>query len=201
MLTLLEPPSPASSTGPREINVTTRHSLQATPQLTGPLSIISPPETSSPQKPLDTPDSSKGISALESWFRARFKKTNKNQVTQPPDQLSTRSGRPVNLRSNSRSQSIKNTPQKGPDDSCRATCASECPLRRWTSSGGVSDELSQRTVWGSVNRARCLVFISAPLFILRYRTEEIPRLLRRPIGTRTRPIMDKALEVQRKRAP
>ena len=114
MLTLLEPPSPASSIGPREINVTTQHSLQATPQLAGSLSIISPPETSSPQKPLDTPDSSKVILALERWFRARFKKTNKSQGMPPPDQLSTGSGRPVNLRLDSQSQSTEDTPPKGP---------------------------------------------------------------------------------------
>ena len=114
MLTLLEPPSPASSAGPREVTVTPPRSLRATPQWAGPLSIVFPPKTSSPKDPLDTPGSSKRIPALGRWLPARFKKTTKIQDSQPPDQPTTRSGRPLNLGPNSQSRSRENTTKKGP---------------------------------------------------------------------------------------
>jgi len=114
MLTSLEPPSPASSTGPHEVDVAPPRSMRATPQLPVSLSIVSPPETSSPKKHPDTPDSSEGISALERWLQARFRRTNKTWGSHPPDQLATSSVRPVNLRFNSQSQSRENTPKKGP---------------------------------------------------------------------------------------
>jgi len=115
VLTLLKPPSPASSAGPREVTVTPLRPLQATLQWAGPLSIVSPPGSSSPTKPLDTPRSTKGISVLKRWFPGRFKKTTRNQGSQPPDRSATAwAGRPLDLGPNSQSRSRDNTPQKGP---------------------------------------------------------------------------------------
>ncbi|KAF8546548.1 hypothetical protein OG21DRAFT_1491091 [Imleria badia] len=102
-----EPPSPASSAGPREVEVMP----PCSPQLTGPLSL---PESSSPTKPLDTLAPSKDSSVLERWLRTRSKKTNKNQSLQPPDGLSTTPSRPAKPRSRSKSPPRVNTANKRP---------------------------------------------------------------------------------------
>jgi len=114
VLTSLEPPSPASSAGPHEVEVTPPRPLQAAPQLAGLPSIVSSLGLSSPKKPRNAPNSSNDFSSIKRWLQARFEKTNKNQGTQLPDQLSTRSGRPVNLRLNSKSRPTENTTKKGP---------------------------------------------------------------------------------------
>ena len=65
----------------------------------------------------------------------------------------------------------------------------------------MSDEASQQTVAELVNGVRRSVCSLAPLFILRDSVREIPRLLKRAIRSRTRPAVDKRLQVQRKCAP
>ena len=107
VLTSLEPPSPASSTGPREVD----RSLQIISQLPEPLHITSPPD---PENRRDAIEPSKVTPASKRWFRMRFKKTNKTQASQPQDQLSTKSAHPVNLGFNSQSQPTVNIAKKGP---------------------------------------------------------------------------------------
>ena len=138
MLKSLEPPSPASSAGPREVE----RSRQTTPQLPEPLPMTSPPE-SYPEQHRDATQSFRVI-PLFKRLQTRFRKTNKNKASQPPDRLPTVSGRPVDLRLDSQSQP---TAQKG--------LSSMAETRRQRVSVflfgkqhvcGMSDEASQRTV-------------------------------------------------------
>ena len=107
MLTSLEPPSPSSSAGPREVE----RSLQTISQLPGPLPMISPPE---PETHRGAAESSR-IRPLFKRLQTRFRKTNKNGASQlePLDQLSTKSGQPFNT-FNSRSQPTASIAKKGP---------------------------------------------------------------------------------------
>jgi len=152
--------------------------LQVAPQLLGPLSIISPPETPPPKKPLDTPNSSQGISALERLLPARFKRINKNRGSQPPDQLATKSGRLVDLGFNSQSRSRENTPKRGPPTMAAGQRVRVSILFAGRQTILVSDELSQRAVAKPVNWVCCLVSLSAPLFMLHNRIKEIRRKLK-----------------------
>ena len=111
MLTSLEPPSPASSAVPREVEFMPSRSLQTTPQLPGGLPMTSPPR-SYPEKHRDTAESSR-VPPVFKWLQTRFKQTKKNWALQPPDQLSTGSGPPLNL-SNSQGQATANIVQNGP---------------------------------------------------------------------------------------
>jgi hypothetical protein len=113
VLTLLEPPSPASSAGPREVEFIPSRSLQTTPQLPGALPMTSPLE-SYPEKHRDAAESSRGTLVFKRWFQTRLAKTNKNQASQPPDQLSTKSGRPFDLRFNSQLQPTADIAKGGP---------------------------------------------------------------------------------------
>jgi len=63
--------------------------------------MTSPPE---PVKHHDTGESSRVTPVSKRWFRAIFKKIIKNQASQPPEQLSTKSGHPVKLGFDSQSQ-------------------------------------------------------------------------------------------------
>ena len=108
MLTLLEPPSPASSAGPREVE----RSLQTTPQLPGALPMDSPPG-SYPEIHRDTAESSR-VPPVFKRLQTIFKKTKKDQASQPPDQLSTKSGRPVDFRLNSQLQPPVDITKGGP---------------------------------------------------------------------------------------
>ena len=107
MLTSLEPPSLASSTGPCEVDSL----LQITSQLPEPLPMTSPPD---PENHRDAIEPSTVTPASKRWFRMRFKKTNKTQASQPQDQLSTKSGHPVSLGFDSQSQPTVNITKKGP---------------------------------------------------------------------------------------
>ena len=84
--------------------------LQTTPQLPGTLPITTPPELY-PMKHRDAAESSGVTLVFQRWLQTRFRKINKNQVSQPPDQLFTESGRPVNL-FNSQSQVTANITKK-----------------------------------------------------------------------------------------
>ena len=108
MLTSLEPPSPASSTGPREVD----RSLHTTPQFPEPLSRNSPPESYPEHR--DAAEPSRVTPVSKRWFRMRFKKTNKSQASQPQDQLSTKSSHPINPGFDSQSQPTANIAKKGP---------------------------------------------------------------------------------------
>lgn len=109
MLTSLEPPSPASSVRPREVEVTPPCSLQHA-SLPCPPSV---PEASSPKKP-DAPAPFKSISIFERWLQTRSKKINKNHALEPPDGPPTTSSRSVKPRFRSKSQPGVNTVNKKP---------------------------------------------------------------------------------------
>jgi len=202
MLTLFKPPSPASSVGPREVTVTLPYPPRASPRLAGPLSTVSPPETSSPTKPLDPPLSSKGISALERWLLERFKKTNRNQDLQPPNQPTTRSNRPINLGLNPQSRSRETHTKKGRPSMAAGQRARVSVLFTVDKTVVVylTSHLSERSGKPSIGFV-LLVYLFAPLFIAHYRLKEISRPPKRAIRTRTRPVMDKRLQAQKKRAP
>jgi hypothetical protein len=195
VLTSLEPPSPASSAGPREVE----RSLQTTLQLPEALPMTSPPE---PVKHHDTGESSRVTPVSKRWFRAIFKKIIKNQASQPPEQLSTKSGHPVKLGFDSQSQPTASIAQ---NRSSRYAAGKRQAVSVFFFGRqqvcGVSDEVSQRSVAKPVNWVRCSVYSLAPLFILCGRVRKIPRLLNRAIRSRTRPVVDKGLQVQRKWVP
>ena len=192
----LEPPSPASSPGPREVE----HSLQTTPQLPGVLSMTSSPE-SYPEKHHDAAESPRVAPVSKRWFQTRFKKAYRNQASQPPDQLSTKSSRPANL-CNSQSQLTANIAKEVPS---RMAAAQRVRVSGFSFGRkkvfGLSDETSQRTVAKPVNWVRCSVCLLVPLFILRDSVTAISRLPKRAIRSRARPVADKGLQVERKGAP
>jgi hypothetical protein len=157
VLTSLEPPSPASSAGPREVE----RSLQTTPQLPGSLPMTFPPE---PEKHRDTGESPSVMPVSKRWFWARFKKIHKNQASQPPDQLSTKSGHPID-RVGSQTQPTEHIAQN--------RSSRYAPGKRQAVSVfffgrqqvcGMSNEVSQRSVGKSVDWVRCSVYSLAPLF-------------------------------------
>jgi hypothetical protein len=156
---LLEPPSPASSAGPREVE----RSLQTTPQLSGPLPVTSPLE-SYPEKPRDTAESPRVPPVSKRWFRTRFKKINKNQASQPPDQLSTNSGHPID-RVGSQTQPTENIAQNRPSRYAagKRQAVSVFFFGRQQVCG-MSNEVSQRSVGKSVDWVRCSFYSLAPLF-------------------------------------
>jgi hypothetical protein len=65
----------------------------------------------------------------------------------------------------------------------------------------MSNEAYERTVAKPVDWVRFSVYPFAPLFILHDSVRKIPRLLKRSIRSRTRPVVDKGLRAQRKWAP
>ena len=148
MLTSLEPPSPASSAAPREVE----RSLQTPPQLPGALPMTSPPE-SYPEKHRDAAESSKVTPVFKRWFQTRFKRTGKNQTSQPPDQLSTKSGHPVNLGFDSQSQPTENIAKIEPSTMAagKRVRVSDFFFGRQKVCG-MPDEISQRAV--AVNLVR-----------------------------------------------
>ena len=162
MLTLLEPPSPVSSTGPREVE----RSLQTTPQLQEVLPMSSPPE-SHPGQHRDAAQSSRAIPVFKR-LQARFKKTNKIQASHPPGQLSTTLGRPPDHRFNSQSQ-----PTGDIATGRRSTMAAGQRVRVSVfffgrqMTCGMSDKASQRVVAVRIDPVRCSVYSVAPLSILR----------------------------------
>ena len=151
MLTSLEPPSPASSAGSREVE----RSLQTTPQLPEALPMPRPPELHR-ETPCDVGESSRVTPAFTTWFQTRFKKTYENQASQPSDQLSTKSGHPVNLGCNSQSQPTANIAQNG-QSRFAAGKRSRVSVFLFDRQRvcGMSDKVSQRTI--GVNLVRCLV--------------------------------------------
>ena len=192
VLMLLEPPSPASSTGPREVE----RSLQPTPQLPETLPMTSPPE---PEQHRDAAESSR-VTPLFKRLQTRFRNTNKSKTSQPPDQLSTQSGQPVNPRSDSQSPPTAHIANTGPS-TMAAGRRQRVGVFFFGRQYGMSDEASQRTVSRSVNWVREPVCSLALLFTLRDSERKIPRLLKRAIRSRTRLVVDKRPQVQRKRAP
>ena len=163
MLTSLEPPSPPSSPGPCEVE----RSLQTTPQFPENLPMTTPPE-SYPEKHRDAAESSRVTPVFKRWFQTRFVKTSKNQASQPLYQLSTKSGRPLDLRSGSQLQPTADIAEGA----------------RWTMAAGkrsrvsvfflgrqmmcsMSNKTSQRVVAVAIDPVRCSVYSLAPLFILR----------------------------------
>ena len=116
MLTSLEPPSPTSSSGPHEV----QRPPQTAPQLPG-------TPGSYPEKHRDTSESSRITPVFKRWFQTRFKRSNRNQASRPPDQLSTKSGRPLNPSFPVTADSEYCT-KRTIEDGCRETCASECFL-------------------------------------------------------------------------
>ena len=145
MLTLLEPPSPASSAGPREVE----RSLQTTPQLPEPLPMTSPPE-SCPEQHRDATQSSR-VTPFFKRLQTRFTKTDKKQAVQPADQHSTESGQPANLRFDSRSQPTAHIAKTGPPTMAegRRRPVSVIFFGREMVCG-MSDEASQNTVGRAV---------------------------------------------------
>jgi hypothetical protein len=192
VLTSLEPPSPASPGGPREVE----HSLQTTPQLPSPLRMISPPE---PEKHRDTGESSKVTPIFKRWLQTRFKKTNKNHASQLREQLSTESGQPVNLRFDYQSQPTANIPIKAPS---RMAAAQRVRVSVFFFGRqqvcGMSDQASQRSIAKPVIWVRCSVCSLAPLFILRRSVKERPNLQIPSKSGKTTPVADKSPQVQRK---
>ena len=146
VLTSLEPPSPASSTGSREVD----RSLQTTSQLPASLPMTSPAE---PENHCDAIESSRVTPVFKKWFQTRFEKVNKNQASQPADQPSIKSGRPVN----SRSQPAANIAQKGPSRFAAGQRARVSVFFGRQQVYGMSDEVSQRSVGKSVDWVRCSV--------------------------------------------
>ena len=159
------------------------------------------PTVSYPEQHRDATQSSR-VPPVFKRLQTRFKKTNKNRAVQPPDQLPTESGQPINLRFDSQSQPVADIANGG-----RSTMAEG---RRQRVSVfffgrqhvcGISNEASQRSVSRAVNWVRYSVCSLAPLFILRDRVRRIPRLLKRSIRSRARQVVDKSLQVERKRVP
>ena len=110
MLTSLEPPSPTSSAGPREVEFMPS---QTTPQLPGAPSLpMTSPPGSYPEKHRDTAESSR-VPPVFKRLQTRFKQNKKNRALQPPDQLSTGPGPPLNL-SNSHGRATVNIVQNEP---------------------------------------------------------------------------------------
>ena len=141
VLTLLEPPSPESSHGPREVE----RSLQIIPQLPGALPMNSPPESYPDHR--EAGESSRATPVSKRWFRTRFKKTNKSQASQPPDQLSTKSSHPIDPGFDSQSQPTASIAKKGPSTMAagkRVRVSVFCFGRQKMC--GVPDEVSQRAV-------------------------------------------------------
>ena len=173
MLTPLEPPSSASSSGPREVE----RSLQTTSQLPEALPVTPPPE-SYPEQHRDTVGSSRVTSVFKQWFQPRLKKTNRNQASQLPDPLSTKSGQPINP-FNSLSQPIANIELKEPSRMAagQRERVSISFLGRQKMCG-MSDGASQRTVAKPVIWVRCSVCSLGPLVMLRDSVREIPKLLK-----------------------
>jgi hypothetical protein len=154
----LQPPSPASSAGPHDVD----RSLQTTPQLPGPLPMTSPLE---PDKHRDTGESSRVAQEFRRWFRPRFEKINKNQASKLPDQPPTKFGHPLKLGFDSQSQPTANIAQNGPSrfaagkrQAVSAFFFGRQKVFR------TSDEVSQRSVGKSVDWVRCSVYSLAPLF-------------------------------------
>ena len=89
------------------------------------------------------------------WLQTRFKKTNKNQASQPPDQLSTQSDRPVNPRFDFQSEPTANITTK-PPSRMAATQRARVSIFFFGRQQvcGMSDEASQRTVAKPVNWVR-----------------------------------------------
>ena len=149
MLTSLEPPSTASSAVLREVE----RSLQTTPQLPAPPTMTSPPE---PEKHRDAAESS-SVTPVFKRLQTKFKKTNKIQVSQPPDQLSTKSGRPVNpliSQSQPTASVAKETPSRMATGQCMRVSVFFLGGQKMC---GMSDEASQRAVARPVNWVRCSV--------------------------------------------
>jgi hypothetical protein len=151
VLTSLKPPSPAFSSGPREVE----RSLQTTPQLPGSMPMTSPPE-SYPEKHRDTAESPR-VPPVFKRLQTRFKNAKKNQASQPPDQVSTKSGQLVDLL-DSRSQPTANIARNGPSRFSAGQRQAVSVFffgRRQVCC--MSDEVSQRTVGKSVDWVRCSV--------------------------------------------
>jgi hypothetical protein len=150
VLTSLEPPSPASSAEPREVDP----SVQIAPHLPEALPMTSPPELH-PEKHRDAAESSRVTLVFKSkrWLQKRFEKPNKNQASRPPDRLSTNSGQPVD-RFNSQSQTTANITQSGPS---KYAGGKRVRVSVFFFGGqqvcGMSDQVSQRTV--GVDLVRC----------------------------------------------
>jgi hypothetical protein len=198
VLTSLKPPSPASLVGPREVEFTPSRPLQTTPQLPGALPMTFPP---GPENHRDGAESSSVTPVFKRWFQTRFANSNKNQASQPSDQLSAKSGRPVNT-FNPQSEPTANITKGG-----LSRMAAGQRVRVSAFFFGIqqvcsmSDEASQRAVAKPVNWVRYSVCSLAPLLILCDSVRAIPRLLKRIIRSRTRPVADNGRQVQRKRVP
>ena len=161
MLTSLEPPSPTSSAKPHG----PESSLQTTLRLPEHLPIISPPQ-SHPAKYRDATQSSRVPPVVERLW-ARFRKTNKDQALQPPDQLSTTSGQPVNLPADSQSKLTANIANKGPSLMAATQRVRVSVFFGRREVCGTSHKASQRVVAVRIHPVRCSVCSLAPLFILR----------------------------------
>ena len=157
----LEPPSPASSAGLREVEC----SPEPTPQLPETPPMTPPP---GPEQHRDTAESFRAT-PLFRRLQARFWKTNKKQASQPPDPLSTESGQPVNLRFDSRSRPTTNIAQKGPSRMAagQRVRVSVFFFSDWQMMCGMPDKASQRAVAVAIDPVRCSVCSLAPLFTLR----------------------------------
>jgi hypothetical protein len=154
VLTSLEPPSPASSEGPREVDP----SLKTTPQLPEALPMTSPPELH-PERNRDAAESSRVTLVFKSkrWLQKKFEKPNKNQASRPPDQLSTNSGQPVD-RFDSQSQTTANITQSGPSKYAAGQRVRVSVFFFGKQQVcGMSDEVSQRSVAKPVDWVRCSV--------------------------------------------
>ena len=190
MLTPLEAPSPDSSTGPREVE----RSLQATPQLPEPLPMAPPPES---EKHCDAAESSRVAPVLKRWVPAKFKKTNKNQASQPPNQLSTESRLPDNHRSDSQSQPTPNMAGPSRYAATQRVRVSVVPLVDNRHVVCLTKHLSERSpkpLIGFVVQVCSL----APLFIPRRRVEEIQRLRTPTKLGEVLLVADQSPQVQRK---
>ena len=149
----LEPPSPASSTRPREVE----RSLQTAPQLLDSLPMTSPPET---ERHHDATESSR-VTPLFKRLQTRFRK---NRASQPPNQHSAESGQPANLRFGSQSQLTAHIARAGPSTVAegRRRPVSVFFFGR-DKVCGMSDEAPQNTVGRRVKWVRCSVSLLAPL--------------------------------------
>jgi hypothetical protein len=148
VLTLREPPSPASSAKLHEVE----RSLQTTSQLPEALPMTSPPE-SYPEKYHDTAESSR-VPSVFKRLQTRFKRTKKNQASQPPDQHSAKSGQLIDL-FNSQSQPTANIAYNGRSRFSAGQRQAVSVFffgRRQVCC--MSDEVSQRTVGKSVDWVR-----------------------------------------------
>ena len=169
MLTSLEPPSPTSSGGPREVE----RSLQTTPQLPGALPMTSPPESENHR---DAAESSRVTPVFKRWLQTRFKKTNENQASQP----------------------TANITKKAPSRMAAARRVRVSIFLSRQKVCDMSDEVSQRTVAKPVNWVRCSVCSLALLLILRRSVKDIPRLQTPTESAKMLLIADKSPQVQRK---